>query len=172
MDVLNSLLSFILIISFVSGLQDNVTKGCVDHYSDTDGKTMTKSEIDNKCQGRHCIAKCCPQKDTFFFVNQRDNSPTTCINESTLLSEFNETVKFDESLKVFEGSSEADANLVTRNLSYYYVVHNSKINKGCASGIEMEPQDLYLFNVSISTQPEFHVYIRHFALYIVRHWSS
>lgn len=154
MDVLNLLLSFLLIISFVSGLkQDNITAPiCEDNFKNTEGQKINKSDINYICKAKHCITKCCKGKDKFLFVNLREPY-TKCYTKTKLLNNFNKTVEFDYSVEVFVGTSEADAKLKTRNLMDYHFVHNTKVMKSdCSSGIEIEPQSYYIFDVSFSTK--------------------
>lgn len=152
MDVLNSLLIFLLIISFVSGLQqaNGTASMCDDVFKNTENQQMSKSEVDDMCMGKHCITKCCMGKDTFLFVNLRDKY-TKCFNKTLLQRITNETIEFDYSVEAYEGSSEADARLVTINLKEYQYVHNMKFKKSkCSTPIFLEPQSYHIFNVSLT----------------------
>lgn len=146
MDVLNSLLSFLLIISSVSGVQPNNTI-CKDDFRNMDGKKINASKIYEMCKGKHCIMKCCQGYNTFLFDNKI--TAPRCTNKTMQSVLHNKTVNFDFSVKVYEGSSETDVNLVTRNLKDYHFVYNTKLMKiKCSSGIPCEPQDYYPFYVS------------------------
>lgn len=141
----------------MSGLkQDNTTAPiCVDKFKNTDGREINRTDLDNICNTRRCITKCCKGKDTFYFMNLKVPF-LRCYNKTMLSKNFNKTVEFDYSVKVFDGTSEADAKLGSRNLLDYYFVHNLKVMRSkCTSSIEPEPQSLYIFKVSLFNKSYF-----------------